>query len=134
MMGKDGKKGGGTPGERKLSRQEELKEIKDLDFLWLKIKEEFKQNELHMESKLGEMQEMIDKKIEGAVGELSIKIQELAAKSKIIEESNKKMQKEMREQKRETERIKEEMREVNKTRQDLGQLSNDRNATETASS
>lgn len=107
--GRDGKKGGGTPGERKLSRQEE---IKDLDNLWAKIKEEFRQNTLYMENKLGEVQDLIDKKIEGAVGELSIKIQDLTAKSNRIEESNKKLQKEMREQKKETLKVKEELGEL----------------------
>lgn len=91
MAGKNGKKIGGTPGERKLSQQEE---IKDLDILWLKIKEEFKQSEQHMEKKLGEVQEMLDKKIEGAVGELSNKIKDLTVRSKTIEESTKRIQKE----------------------------------------
>lgn len=59
MLEENGGKVSGTPGERKASRQEE---IKDLDILWLKIKEEFKQSEAHMENKLGEVQEMIDKK------------------------------------------------------------------------
>lgn len=113
MSGENGKKVGGTPGDRKASRQEE---IKDLDILWLKIKEDFKQSELHMESKLGEVQEQIDKKIEGAVGELTNKIQDLSVRSKVIEESNKKIQKEMKEHKRETEKMKEEIRDLNKNR------------------
>ncbi|XP_077778958.1 uncharacterized protein LOC144326281 [Podarcis muralis] len=110
MSGENGEKAAGTPGERKASKQEE---IRDLDILWLKIKEEFKQNEIHMENKLGEVQEMIDTKIEGAVGELSSKIQDLTIRSKSMEETNRKIQKELKEQKKETDKIKEEIKEWN---------------------
>ncbi|XP_077773921.1 uncharacterized protein LOC144325211 [Podarcis muralis] len=116
MQGKNGRRGGGTPGERKVSRQEE---IKDLDFLWLKIKEELKQNENHIENKLEELQERIDRRIEDAIGELSNKVQELTVKTKTFEETNKKIQKDVREQKRETEKVKEGMRELNKTQEQI---------------
>uniref|UniRef100_A0A670K8U4 L1 transposable element RRM domain-containing protein n=1 Tax=Podarcis muralis TaxID=64176 RepID=A0A670K8U4_PODMU len=96
----------------KISRQEE---IRDLDALWLKIKEEFRQNETHMEKKLGEMQESFDKKIEQAVGEMSNKIKDLTVRTKSLEDSNRKMQREMKDQRREAGKIKENFEELNKS-------------------
>uniref|UniRef100_A0A670HXG9 L1 transposable element RRM domain-containing protein n=1 Tax=Podarcis muralis TaxID=64176 RepID=A0A670HXG9_PODMU len=100
------------PKQRKTSRQEE---IRDLDALWLKIKEEFRQNETHMEKKLGEMQESFDKKIEDVIGEMSNKIKDLTVRTKSLEDSNKKIQREMKDQRREVGKIKENIEELNKS-------------------
>lgn len=62
------KKGVGTPAERRPSRQEngkEGKEIKDYDTLMAEIRKEFKHNEEYIEKKLMEVQDTLDKKLEG---------------------------------------------------------------------
>nr|XP_034967846.1 glutamic acid-rich protein-like isoform X1 [Zootoca vivipara]XP_034967847.1 glutamic acid-rich protein-like isoform X1 [Zootoca vivipara]XP_034967848.1 glutamic acid-rich protein-like isoform X1 [Zootoca vivipara]XP_034967849.1 glutamic acid-rich protein-like isoform X1 [Zootoca vivipara]XP_034967850.1 glutamic acid-rich protein-like isoform X1 [Zootoca vivipara]XP_034967852.1 glutamic acid-rich protein-like isoform X1 [Zootoca vivipara]XP_034967853.1 glutamic acid-rich protein-like isofor len=112
MAGKEEKKAASTPKDRRGSKQEE---VKDLEALWQKIKDEFKHSEQRMDKKLGE----IDKKIEGAVGELSIQIKDLSVRSKTMEESIKKTQKDVKEVKKETDKVKDKMKKMDRAHEQM---------------
>ncbi|CAI7935397.1 Hypothetical predicted protein [Podarcis lilfordi] len=112
----------GTPGERRPSRQENGKngkEIKDYDALMVEIRKEFKQNEQYIEKKLLEVQDTLDKKLEGVVGELTGKVKDLTVRSKVLEESMKRAQKDLKESKKETDRIRGEIKDISKTQEEL---------------
>nr|XP_034975946.1 G-protein coupled receptor 157 isoform X1 [Zootoca vivipara] len=118
VMSGAGKKGATGPTERRLSRQEngkESKEIKDYDNLMAEIRKEFKHNEQYIDKKLSEVQETLDKKLEGLVTEVN----DLTVRSKTMDDNIKKTQKDLKETKKETEKIREEMSDMNKLHEDI---------------
>nr|XP_028605276.1 uncharacterized protein LOC114606852 [Podarcis muralis] len=116
------KKGLATPAERRPSRQEEGKdtrEIRDYDTLMAEIRKEFKNNEQYIEKKLIEVQNIIDKKLEGVVGELTGKVKDLSVRAKALEDSMKRVQKDTKDSKKEVDRMRVEIKELGKIQEEL---------------
>lgn len=116
------KKGVATPAERRSSRQEdakESKEIKDYSSLMAEIRKEFKNNEQYIERKLLEVQDTLDKKLEGVVGELTGKVKDLSVRTKVLEDSMKKVQKDTKTSKKEVDRIRVEVKEIERVQEEL---------------
>ncbi|XP_077786703.1 uncharacterized protein LOC144328047 [Podarcis muralis] len=116
------KKGAATPAERRSSRQEdgkEMKEIKDYNSLMAEIRKEFKNNEQYIERKLLEVQENLDKRLEGVVGELTGKVKDLLVRTKALEDSVKRVQKDTKNSKKEVDKIRADVKEIEKVQDEL---------------
>lgn len=118
-MSHTGKKGtnGGTPGERRGSKQE-------VDFKSdiLKMFAEIKQSQANVEHKLELVDKRIgilDKKMEETVNELKGQVKEISRRTQLTEEGLKRTKGEIRDIKRDKEKIKSDVMELSRTQEEI---------------
>lgn len=118
-MSHTGKKGtnGGTPGDRRGSKQEA-----DFKTDILKMLAEIKQSQSNVEHKLEQVDNRIgrmDKKMDETVNELKGQIKEIFRRTQLNEEGLKKTRLELKDIKREKEKVKAEVMDLNKAQEEM---------------